>query len=228
MAAPTTCTSKSTPVTAARLTHTQRSPPLADVGFKPDWYPHRQKSKGHILNQHRRRIDQVLDPEFVADIEAIDLDDLRQRRSTCDDLDSELSSYRRLLHARMDLLAFELRRRSGEETRTLIEALPDILSDGAEEGPSHFAVPKTLPVDPPDVPMEGRRPIDRVLGDDFLTHLPDIEDSELESIQLMLSDTERKVSEQRRSVYEVLEILTGEIARRYRDGIVSVSELLEK
>ncbi len=128
----------------------------------------------------------------------------------------------------MDLLAFELRRRSGEETRTLIEALPDILSDGADVGSSHFTVPKTLPVDPPDIPMEGRRPIDRVLADDFLTHLPDIDDDELESIQLLLTDAERDVSEQRRAVYEVLESLTGEVARRYREGIVSVSEFLER
>jgi hypothetical protein len=193
---------------------------------KQDWYSAAQKSKGHILNQHRRRIDQVLDPEFVADIESIQLDDLRTRRMTCDDLESELSYYRRLLHARMDLLAFELRRRSGEETRSLIEALPDILSDAVGGGSSHFTVPKTLPVDPPDIPMEGRRPIDRVLADDFLTHLPEIEDEELESIQLMLTDAERSVSEQRRAVYEVLEVLTGEVARRYREGIVSVTDLL--
>lgn len=128
----------------------------------------------------------------------------------------------------MDLLAFELRRRSGEETRSLIEALPDILSDGAGSGSSHFTVPKTLPVDPPDIPMEGRRPIDRVLADDFLTHLPDIDEHELESIQLMLTETERDVSEQRRAVYEVLETLTSEIARRYREGIVSVTDLLEE
>lgn len=127
----------------------------------------------------------------------------------------------------MDLLSFELRRRSGEETRSLIEALPDILSDGDKQGPSHFIVPKTLPVELPDVPMEGRRPIDRVLADDFLTHLPDVDDSELEEIQLMLTDAERKVSEQRRSVYEVLEQLTTEVARRYRDGIATVNELLD-
>lgn len=150
------------------------------------------------------------------------------RRSTCDDLDSELSYYRRVLHARMDLLAFELRRRSGEETRSLIEALPDILSDGGGgERSSHFTMPKALPIDPPDVPREGRRPIDKVLGDDFLTHLPDIDDDELNDIQLMLSDAEERVSEQRRAVYDVLETLNAEIARRYRDGLVSVTELLE-
>ena len=127
----------------------------------------------------------------------------------------------------MDLLAFEMRRRSGEETRTLIEALPDILADGTEGGSSHFTVPKTLPIDPPDIPMEGRRPIDKVLADDFLTHLPDIADEELEDIQLMLTDAERKVSEQRRSVYEVLETLNAEVARRYRDGLADVTAFLD-
>ena len=169
------------------------------------------------------------DPEFVASITDIPLDELRRRRSICDKLDSELSYYRRLLHARMDLLAFELRRRSGEENRSLIEALPDILSDPvAEDAPSHYLVPKTLPVEPPDLPMEGRRPIDRVLADDFLTHLPEIDDEELSSIQVMLTDAERKVSDQRRTVYEILEMLTGEVARRYRDGLASVAEFLDK
>ncbi|MDJ0924601.1 MAG: hypothetical protein QNJ77_08570 [Acidimicrobiia bacterium] len=128
----------------------------------------------------------------------------------------------------MDLLSFELRRRSGEETRTLIEALPDILADGSSGGPSHYLVPKTLPVEPPDIPMEGRRSIDRVLADDFLTHLPDIEDGELRVIQETLTEAERKVSDQRRSVYEALEILTAEVARRYREGLASISELLDQ
>lgn len=180
------------------------------------------------MNPHRRRIDQVLDPEFIADIENIPHDELRARRSICDDLDAELSYYRRLLHARMDLLAFELRRRRGEETRSLIDALPDILADESHEGAPHFIVPKTLPVEPPDIPMEGRRSIDRALADDFLTHLPDITDEELEEIQLTLTKAERNVSAQRRNVYEVLETLTGEIARRYRDGGASVSQLLEQ
>ena len=185
------------------------------------------QSKGRILEHHRRRIDQVLDPEYVAELGELPLDELRARRSTCDDLDSELSYYRRLLHARMDLLAFELRRRSGEETRTLIEALPDILADSDDGSTSHYTMPKTLPVDPPDIPMEGRRPIDKVLADDFLAHLPQVSDDELEAIQLMLTIAEKGVSEQRRAVYEVQEVLNREVARRYTEGIVSVTDLLD-
>ena len=126
----------------------------------------------------------------------------------------------------MDLLAFELRRRSGEETRSLIEALPDILADGGGDAAPHYLVPKTLPVELPDIPMDGRRSIDIVLADDFLAHLPDIDDTELQSIQEMLTDAEQRVSTQRRAVYETLETLTSEVARRYRDGLASVNELL--
>ena len=128
----------------------------------------------------------------------------------------------------MDLLSFEMRRRSGEESRSLIEALPDILADSEGGDSPHFLVPKSLPVEPPDIPVEGRRSIDHVLGDDFLAHLPEIENAELRSIQETLTDAERKISEQRRLVYEVLETLTGEVARRYRDGLASVTELLDQ
>lgn len=184
--------------------------------------------KGRTLNQHRRRIDQVLDPDFVDDLESLSLDELRTRRGVCDGLDTELSYYRRLLHARMDLLAFELERRAGRETRSLLEALPAILADGEDGGTHQMLVPRNLPVDPPDIPEEGRRNIDRVLGDDFLTHLPEISDADLEEIQATLTATERQISDQRRSVYEVLELLTAEVARRYRDGLASVSELLPR
>jgi hypothetical protein len=182
--------------------------------------------KGITLNQHRRRIDQVLDPAFVSAVEEIPLDELRRRRGICEDLDAELSYYRRLLHGRMDLLSFEIRRRSGEETRSLIEALPDILAEGSGETAPYYLVPKTLPVDPPEIPSDGRRSIDLVLADDFLTHLPDIDDAELQSIQAMLTEAEERVSTQRRAVYEILEKLTGEVARRYRDGLASITELL--
>lgn len=128
----------------------------------------------------------------------------------------------------MDLLSFEMRRRSGEETRSLIEALPDILADSDGENSPHFLVPKSLPVEPPDIPVDGRRSIDQVLGDDFLAHLPEIENAELRSIQETLTDAERRISDQRRLVYEVLEALTGEVARRYRDGLASVAELLDQ
>lgn len=188
--------------------------------------------KGTTLEQNRRRIDIVSDPTFTSVLDSLTLDELRERRSLCADLDTELSYYRRLLHGRMDLLAFELRRRSGEETRSLIEALPEILAGGETAGSSggqgkDVLALKALTIEPPDIPSTGRRDIDRALADDFLTHLPTIAVDELEAIQVSLTTVEREVSAQRRTVYEAYEKVLGELTGRYRDGLASPDDLLQ-
>ncbi len=183
------------------------------------------------LEQNRRRIDIVSDPSFVVSLDSLSLDELRSRRSLCDALDVELSYYRRLLHGRMDLLSFELRRRSGAEQRTLIEALPEILADHETAPPPAAGVDepplKELSTELPDLPRTGNRPIDKVLGDDFLAHLPTLDDDELEEIQGALADVESEVSAQRRTVYTAYEQIVEEITRRYRDGLADADELLQ-
>ncbi|MCP3975161.1 MAG: hypothetical protein GY720_11795 [bacterium] len=182
--------------------------------------------KGKTLDQNRRRIDVIADEGFADDLANVALDELRDRRRLCDKVDIELSYYRRLLHGRMDLLAFEVRRRSGAETRSLIEALPEILAD-SDRGPEPMDLPaRALPMDPPEVPSTGRRGIDRVLEDDFLAHLPTIDDEEVEAIRTMLAETEAEISAQRRSVYDAYERIQSELSRRYRDGLADVDELL--
>ncbi len=155
------------------------------------------------------------------------MDELRDRRRVLDDLDTEFSFYRRMLHGRMDLLAFEMKRRTGEETRSLIEALPQILADGID-GPSRNTIPKDLPIELPELTGAGNRSIDRVLGDGFLTHLPSLEDIELEEIQTALAAAEKQVSTQRKSVYKVHDHINEEITRRYRDGLIDPIDLLEE
>ena len=143
----------------------------------------------------------------------------------CDEVDTELSYYRRLLHGRMDLLAFELRRRSGDETRTLIEALPEILA-GSETVRTSSG--RQVPVVLPDLPASGKRSVDKALGDDFLTRLPSIETAELEHVQSLLTETEEEVSAQRSAVYQVFERAQAELTRRYRDGLADADELLRQ
>jgi len=175
---------------------------------------------------HRRRIDTVQDPAFVEGLADADMDSLREKRKLCNDLDTELSYYRRLLHGRLDLLDFEIRRRSGEETRSLIEALPEILASEMPD-PSRSGMARSLPIDAPEIPDSGRRTVDRVLGDDFLTKLPLLGDVELEEIRSSLTTVERVVSKDRRTVFSAHEIINDELARRYRDGLTSVDELLQ-
>ncbi len=166
--------------------------------------------------EQRRRLDTVLDPDYVEGLEGVTLEDLRSRRSVADEVETELSYYRRLLHGRMDLLHFEQRRRSGTETRTLIEALPEIL--GANEtvgGSGGGRMTQTLAPELPDV---GRREIDRVLEADFLTRLPSLTDAEVEEALTSLEEVEQEISRHRRAVQRVFDLLQAEIAARYRDG----------
>ena len=179
------------------------------------------------MEPRRRRIDHVSDPSYLDDLASLSMEDLRKRRKTLDDLDTELSFYRRMLHGRMDLLAFEMRRRTGEETRSLIEALPEILSDGADTG-GRSPIPQDLPLTIPEHFGKGNRAIDRVLGDGFLTRLPSIDDAELADIAEALEEAEREISSQRRIVFDAHDRINAEIARRYRDGLTGIDDLLTK
>ena len=173
-----------------------------------------------MTDQNRRRIDQLRDPEFTADLASLSHAELRSRRDLCGDLDVELSFYRRMLHGRMDLLSFELRRRRGEETRTLIEALPEILAgDGEPLPPRAPGANRTIPIEAPSIPDVGRRPVDRALDDDFLGRLPTLEEEDLEATRLMLAEVEAEISAQRRDVFEAVDLVQAELTRRYREGL---------
>lgn len=177
------------------------------------------------MPQHRRRIDQALDPAFTTDLDEVEVAELRERRQLLDILDTELSYYRRILHGRMDLLDFELRRRAGQESRSLIEALPEILADPPSAKTSN-PLDRELSLDTPELAGAGRRAVDHALSDDFLARLPRLEDGELASIREDLSATEHTVSEQRRAVHDAHDLITGELTRRYRDGLADADELL--
>lgn len=161
------------------------------------------------MTTHRRRLDQVLDDEFLAGVDGLDRDELRSRRLLAREVENELSYYRRLLHGRMDLLRFEQRRRRGEETRSLIEALPQILADRDRPSATHGRLAMT---DLPPLPDEGRRPIDQVLGADVLGRLDELDDDRLEAVIGELGQLEEEISSQRRTVQAVVDRLAGLLA----------------
>jgi hypothetical protein len=166
------------------------------------------------VSDHRRRIDTVLEPEYLADIDDVDLDELRQRRESAEDVETQISYYRRLLHGRMDLLDFELRRRRGEETRTLLEALPEILATGMVLGSEPNL--RHLETMPPLPTTTGRRLIDRIMDDGVLTQLPELTQEELTEAIERLEEVEAQLSVQRRELHTVIDALQEEIISRYR------------
>lgn len=165
----------------------------------------------------RRRIDQVLDEEFLSAIDEIEMDELRRRRQMAVDVEKELSYYRRLLHGRMDLLRFERRRRTGDESRSLIESLAEILSDPTR-GDGHDPRRSILDTDLPPMPDTGRREVDAVLGDHVLTKLDTVDDAGLSAALEAVQAIEREISDKRHQVQQVADLLSAQIAERYRSG----------
>jgi hypothetical protein len=178
-----------------------------------------------VSDNNRRRIDQVQDASFLVGLSEMSVDELRDKRMMCNDLDVELSFYRRMLHGRMDLLAFEMRRRAGEEEQSLLEALPRILSEGAYT-PNPGLPSRSVPVEAPDIERKGRRTVDKALDSDFLARLPMLSDEELGEIQRFLQEVEADVSQQRSSVHTALDTLHEELTRRYSDGTADPDDAL--
>lgn len=166
------------------------------------------------MTDKRRRIDIVLEPEYLDNLTGLDLDELRRRRHTAEDVESQISYYRRLLHGRMDLLNFELRRRGGEEERTLLEALPEILASGMVFGEEPNL--RHIETMPPIPSKTGRRLIDKIMDDSVLTQLSDLSDDDVVEALDQIQEVETEMSNQRKQLHAVIDTLQSEIVARYR------------
>jgi hypothetical protein len=164
----------------------------------------------------RRRIDQIREPAFIADLDTIALDELRARRDLAADVETELSYYRRLLHGRMDLLAFEQRRRRGEETRTMIDALSEILTGRDAPGRGQA---RHLSTDLPELPVKGRRHLDRILGNDLMIRLSELDQADLAEAAEELADVEGEISAARLEVQQILDRLQAAVISRYKNDL---------
>lgn len=166
------------------------------------------------VNEHRRRIDIVLEPEYLEGLTDLDLDEVRRRRDTATDVEAQISYYRRLLHGRMDLLDFEQRRRRGEDQRSILEALPEILAKGMILGSEPTL--KHIETMPPLPSVTGRRLIDKIMDDGVLANLPELTDDEIREAIERLREVETQLSVQRRQLHQVIDALQDEMVSRYR------------
>lgn len=174
------------------------------------------------MAQGNRRIDRVLAPEFVADLTQVPLDELRQRRHDAEQEETDLSYLRRLLQGRLDILRAELARRDGQET-DLVQALPRILADDSGGAPRGLG--RHIAVEPSRADAH-RRHVEALIADVDLSDPTAHDDASLRRVLGVLEGEEHKVSESRRAVQRVMDELTGEVTRRYREGDADPSDLL--
>ncbi len=169
----------------------------------------------------RRRVDKVLAPQFAADLASLDLPELRARRHEAEQEEADLSFLRRMLHGRIAIVRAELARRSGDGG-SVVDNLGEILAD---ENRSTRGSGRHLSVEPSRVD-EHRRDVEQIVADATISDVEARTDDELTEAIDRLTAHEAEVSEVRRDVQAVMDLLTQEIGARYRDGSASVEDLL--
>jgi hypothetical protein len=165
----------------------------------------------------QRRADRVLDPAYLSNLAAFDVDGLHQKKDECVELETEYSFVRRLAQGRIDIIEAEQRRReTGGGLDELLAMLPKILADqGPRPSPSQARLAQQL-APSPDIAFS--RGLEHLVGDATLARLPDLSDEEIAEALTQLKQLEREVSAVRRSLHEVLHVLETDLAQRLQEA----------
>ncbi len=178
----------------------------------------------------RRPIDRVLAPSFAQGLADLPLEALRERRQLAEQEEADLSYARRLLQGRMDLLRAEQRSRAGEGSapagsrsdEELARHLASVLADGPR---SDHGLGRHLTAEPSRV-GEHRRAAEKAVDDVRASDPSSLDDAGLAHALEQLAALESSVSESRHRVQGVMDLLTTEVGRRYREGETSVEDVL--
>ena len=168
-------------------------------------------------------VDELLDPSFLAGVEDLPMADVRALRHRAEQEEVNLSYTRRLLQGRLDIVRRELQRRAEHDGRSLVDLLPEILSEKGR-GPAH-GLGRHQTVQPTS-PEQFETWVNGLAPGVDLSDVPALPDDRLEQAARALGQGERELSERRRGVQQVMDAVAGELARRYRDGLADVAQLL--
>ena len=172
----------------------------------------------------RRRIDRVLAPEYVRDLGELDLAEVRGRRDEAAQEETDLSYLRRLLHGRIDIVKAEQKRRREGGSSSVVERLVEILSDNVV-GPAPSGSGRHQTLEPSRAEAH-RRHVEALVSDADLSDVGSLPDERLDLALRTYAAEEESVSQRRREVQKVVDLLNDEIGARYRAGSASVDTLL--
>ena len=176
------------------------------------------------MTENKRRLDRILDPSYLEGITSRSTSEVRAMRAESQEEEALLSYERRLLHGRLAILKKELERRAeGGSLESIIELLPSILSDEGPRGPSRGS----LPMNDPNLEFSHpHRRVTKLVSDDTLANLPNLQETEIRRIVGELESAEHDVSATRRPLLDVLDALNKELGRRYQSGEADPSDVL--
>jgi hypothetical protein len=171
------------------------------------------------------RLDRVLDEGYLDGLSDWSTAQLRTARAECEAEEEGVSYARRLLQGRLDILRAELQRRDdvGDgQAEDLLARLTRILSsDQHVASPPAQARATRLRV--PEHAGRLEADIDALVG---ASRISDLDTDEVAAVIERLAAHERHLSDVRRRLFDRIDTLRDELARRYKDGSAAVSEIL--
>jgi hypothetical protein len=171
---------------------------------------------------------QLLDSEYLGDLPARPMAEVRAMRAECQEVETGLSLLRRVVQGRLDIVGLELTRRAegGDpgDLPDLIARLPEVLSDRTH-APGVGRLPQLMT--PGELPAELEAELDGILGQGQSADLPGFEDDALRALAEQLEGFEQKVSGNRQALFDRIDALQAEITRRYKTGEATIDSLLQ-
>jgi len=172
--------------------------------------------------------ERMLSPDYLEGLRTRPIEEVRDMRAECLDVETGLSYLRRMVQGPLDIVTHELARRAvgdgANDLAQVVAELPETLADVPR--PAGFGR-LTQTLEPTRLDAELEAELDGLVGDARLSEVTTLGDQELRSVADQLRAFEAKVSDRRRTYFEVIDAIQGEIARRYRDGETTVDALLE-
>jgi hypothetical protein len=177
-------------------------------------------------------LQRLLADDLLNDFSTRPMDRLRSIRTELTEAEGDVSFARRLAQGRMDIVGYEVERRSGVTDATaadrgptaLLFDMPDILTDA---GPGSRGGGRQVQVaEPGPVALALVETLDRIAAPSQLSGIASVEAAGLGDLFEGLREFEVELSTIRRSLHDRIDSIQDEIARRYRDGEASVDALL--
>ena len=171
-------------------------------------------------------LEELLISDELTSLSSQPIEQLRSLRDRLGDIEAGLSFGRRMAQGRLDIVMAEAQSRShgGSATASeLLSRLPDVLSSQSRSG----SQPRPRrEVELPPFADEILDDLEGLLSSTELAVLGALDDISLERAADRISGYERRISLKRHEVHRLIDEIQEEIIGRYRNGSVSVDDLL--
>ncbi len=174
-----------------------------------------------------RTLERVLHVGYLAELDALALEALRQKRNEAQRLEDASSYLRRLVQGRLDVIGLEIRARVSDErtdVSAIVEQLPQALADGVSRTATGRLIDASAPPEEQEEWATDR--VNSVCGGVDLASVPELADDTLYALTDALNALERAVSTERRRLHDVIDALQAELVKRYKSGEAKVEGLL--